>query len=122
MYSTRAAIAGAGFIGPVHVEALRRIGVPVVGILGVDEGESRASAEALGIPTAYASYDDLLADADVDAVHLAVPNRFHYDMARRALEAGKHVMCEKPLAMTSKESADLVRRAAAVPDRAAGVN
>ena len=122
MYDTRAAVAGAGFIGPVHVEALRRIGVPVVGVLGVDEAESRASADALGIPAAYASYDALLADADVDAVHLAVPNRLHYDMARRALEAGKHVLCEKPLAMTSEESADLVRVAAATPGLAAGVN
>jgi predicted dehydrogenase len=102
------AVAGTGFIGPVHVEALRRIGVSVVGILGSSPAKSQVAAQALGLPKAYGAYDDLLADREVQAVHLAVPNRLHYDMAARALRAGKHVMCEKPLSMNSQESADLV--------------
>jgi len=115
------AMVGAGFIGPVHVEALRRLGIRVTGILGVDGAESRRAAEALGLPKAYDSYGAVLQDRDAEAVHLATPNRLHYAMARAALLAGKHVMCEKPLAMTSSESADLVALARAT-GRASGVN
>jgi predicted dehydrogenase len=115
------AMVGAGFIGPVHVEALRRLGLPVVGLLGVDETESRRASAALGIPKAYRSYDEVLADPGVDAVHLATPNRLHYPMAKAALAAGKHVLCEKPLAMNSAESAELVALAKS-SGRAAGVN
>lgn len=115
------AVIGAGFIGPVHVEALRRLGIGIAGILGSDRAESRSAKEKLGLPKAYESYDEVLRDGAVQSVHLAVPNRLHYDMARRALEAGKHVMCEKPLAMNSKESAELVALARK-SCRAAGVN
>jgi predicted dehydrogenase len=112
MYDIGTAVVGAGFIGPVHVEALRRLGVRVTGILGVDAKESESAMRALGLPKAYASYDELLADAAAQAVHLAVPNVLHYAMAKQALQAGKHVMCEKPLAMSSAESAELVELAA----------
>ncbi len=109
--SIGAAVVGAGFIGPVHLEALRRLGVNVTGILGCDEAESQAAKEANGVTKAYGSYDDVLADAEVDSVHLAVPNVLHFNMAKQALEAGKHVMCEKPLAMTSAETQELVNLA-----------
>ena len=115
------AVAGAGFIGPVHVEALKRVGVTVTGILGVDEAESKSAAEALGLAKAYLSLDELLADSSVQAVHLAVPNKLHYEMAKEALAAKKHVLCEKPLAMDSKESAELVEMAKGA-GVAAGVN
>jgi predicted dehydrogenase len=107
MYETQAAVVGAGFIGPVHVEALRRLGVRIAGILGCDRAESDSAAERLGLPRAYADFDEILADESVGAVHLAVPNVLHYELARRALGAGKHVMCEKPLAMRSAESGEL---------------
>lgn len=103
------AVAGTGFIGPVHVEALNRVGVNVRGVLGSSPVKSQAAAEAMGLSKAYSSYDELLQDTEVHAVHLAVPNRLHYDMAARALRAGKHVMCEKPLAMNAQQSADLVK-------------
>ncbi|HUT19375.1 MAG TPA: Gfo/Idh/MocA family oxidoreductase, partial [Anaerolineae bacterium] len=106
------AVAGTGFIGPVHVEALKRVGVTVTGILGSSAAKSQAAAEVLGLPVGYASYEALLDDEAVDAVHLAVPNRLHYGMAKRALARGKHVMCEKPLAMNARESAQLVTLAA----------
>jgi len=106
------AVAGTGFIGPVHVEALKRVGVTVTGILGSSAAKSQAAAEVLGLPVGYASYEALLDDEAVDAVHLAVPNRLHYNMAQRALVRGKHVMCEKPLAMNAHESAQLVTLAA----------
>jgi len=115
------AVIGAGFIGPVHVEALRRLGKKIVGILGVDEAESKSAAAALGLPKAFRDYDEVLSSADVQAVHIAVPNRLHYPMAKRALEAGKHVLCEKPLAMTSQETRELVELASK-SSVAAGVN
>jgi predicted dehydrogenase len=92
-----------------------------VGILGSTPEKSRRAAEALGVPRAYGSYDELLADRDVGVVHVTTPNRLHYPMARAALERGKHVLCEKPLAMTSAESAELVELAKR-SGRAAGVN
>src|SRR5437773_2451337 len=94
------AVVGSGFIGPVHIEALRRLGRPVVGVLGSSPEKSRQAAQALGVERGYASYDELLADASVQAVHLASPNRLHFDQCRRALAARKHVICEKPLAMS----------------------
>ncbi len=121
MYDIGVAVVGAGFIGPVHVEALRRLGIRVTGILGVDEEESWAAAESLGLPKAYDSFEEVLADADAESVHLAVPNRLHFEMARAALGAGKHVICEKPLAMNSDESAELVELADRA-ELAAGVN
>lgn len=108
MYDVGTAVVGAGFIGPVHVEALRRLGIRVTGILGCDDSESQQAQQALGLPKAYGSFDEVLADDAVDAVHLAVPNVLHYEMSKKALQAGKHVMCEKPLAMNSMETAELV--------------
>ncbi len=112
MYDIGAAVVGTGFIGPVHAEALIRLGVRVTGILGSRPEKSKAASEALGLPKVYTSFDEILADDDVQSVHLAVPNVLHYEMAQKALAAGKHVMCEKPLAMTAKESAQLVEDAA----------
>lgn len=113
MHDIGVAVIGAGFIGPVHVEALRRLGVAITGILGCDAEESRSAAKHLGLGRAYAGLDEVLADPAVRAVHLAVPNVLHYDMAKKALTAGKHVMCEKPLAMNSEQSAELVALAGA---------
>jgi predicted dehydrogenase len=111
MYDIGVAVVGAGFIGPVHVEALRRLGLPVRGILGCDDAESQRAKKTLGLPKAYGSLDEVLADSTVQSVHLAVPNVLHYEFAKRAISAGKHVLCEKPLAMTSKESGELVELA-----------
>jgi predicted dehydrogenase len=111
MKTLGAAVVGTGFIGPVHVEAIRRLGHRVVGVLGSSAEKSQATAASLGVPTGYASFDDLLADPTVDVVHLASPNRFHFDQCGRAIAAGKHVICEKPLAMTTAETAELVRLA-----------
>ena len=110
--SIGAAVIGTGFIGTVHVEALRRIGVNVLGVLGSSPERGAARADALGVPKAYASLDKLLADDAVDVVHVTSPNDLHVDQAAAALRAGKHVVCEKPLAMTAEESARLVELAA----------
>ena len=103
----RAGVVGTGFIGVVHVDALRRIGVEVAGVVG----SSPERAAAKGIAPAYPSYEALLEDDGVDVVHLTTPNDLHYTQAKQALAAGKHVVCEKPLAMTSEESAELVELA-----------
>src|SRR4051794_5936928 len=93
-----AALIGGGFIGPVHAEALRRIGVPVVGLLGSSRERAQPLANRLGIPRIYNTLEDLLADPAVAVVHIASPNAHHYPQAEAALRAGKHVVCEKPLA------------------------
>ena len=110
--SIGAAVIGTGFIGTVHVEALRRIGVNVLGVLGSTPERGAARADALGVPKAYASLDKLLADDAVKVVHVTSPNDLHVDQAAAALRAGKHVVCEKPLAMTAEASASLVELAA----------
>lgn len=120
--TTGAAIVGSGFMGWVHTEALRRAGVPIVGVLGSSPQKSQAAAQQLGLNRSWGSYDELLADGDVGCVHIVTPNRFHFDMCRRALAAGRHVLCEKPLAMNAAESAELVRLAAEHPDLRTGVN
>ncbi len=116
------AVAGTGFIGPVHVEAVRRLGHRVVGVLGSTPAKGRAAAAALGVPAAYDSLAALLADPAAEVVHLATPNRHHFAQAKAVLEAGRHVVVEKPLAMTSAETAELVRLAASRPTQVAAVN
>jgi predicted dehydrogenase len=102
------AVVGTGFIGPVHIEALRRLGRPVLGVLGSTPEKSRQFAQSLGIERGYATYAELLADSDVHAIHLTSPNKLHFAQCRDALNAGKHVLCEKPLAMNVQESSELV--------------
>src|SRR2546425_3992934 len=107
-----AAVVGTGFIGVVHVEALRRLGVQVLGVVGSSRGRAASRARDLGLPPAYESYQAMLDDPRVDVVHITSPNHLHHEHAAAALAAGKHVVCEKPLAMTSAESAELVELAA----------
>jgi len=107
-----AAVIGTGFIGTVHVEALRRIGVQVRGVLGSNPERGALRAEALGVPRAYGSLDDLLADPTVQVVHVTSPNDLHVSQTKAILAAGRHVVCEKPLAMTAAGSAELVELAA----------
>jgi predicted dehydrogenase len=104
----RAAIVGVGFIGVAHVEALRRLGVEVVGVLGSTPERARRKAEAANLPPVYEGLEDLLDDDRVDVVHIASPNHLHHPQARAALEAGKHVVCEKPLALNAQQTGDLV--------------
>ena len=115
------AIVGTGFMGPAHTEGLRRLGINVAGILGSSAEKSRSAAADLGIPKAYSDFSELLADSEIDAVHITSPNRHHFQQASQTLQAGKHVHCEKPLAMTSAESGALVKLAGA-SGLAAGVN
>jgi predicted dehydrogenase len=102
-----AGVVGTGFIGAVHVEAVRRLGVEVVGVVGSSPERARAKRLAPVID----SYEQLLADERVDVVHLTTPNHLHYPQVKQALEVGKHVVCEKPLALTSEQSTELLELA-----------
>jgi predicted dehydrogenase len=107
MTPLRAAIVGTGFMASVHTEALRRIGVTVLGVSGSSPARGQEQAQALGLPSAYGTYQDLVADDRIDVVHVCSPNHLHHEHALGALRAGKHVVCEKPLAMSSAEAAEL---------------
>jgi len=109
----RAGIIGSGMMGPIHTEALRRLGyVEVVALAEVNEAAARAKADALQIPRAYGDYRALIADPEVEVVHNCTPNAVHFEVSRAILAAGKHVISEKPLARTSRESSELCERAA----------
>jgi predicted dehydrogenase len=103
----RAGVIGTGFIGPVHIEALRRIGVKVTAICDT-AGRARSAADRFAIPGVYEDYRRLVESPEVDVVHITAPNRFHCAMALAALRAGKHVVCEKPLAMNLAEASRMV--------------
>ena len=108
MDKIRTGIIGTGFIGPVHVEAVRRTCLADVAALAeADEKTARAKADQLGIQKAYGDYRMLLEDEGIDVVHIAVPNHMHYTVVKEALARGKHVVCEKPLAMNVDEGREL---------------
>jgi len=105
----RAGVIGTGFIGPVHIEALRRLGIQVSALCDLP-GRVETAAERLGIAQAFSDYRKMLQSPDLDVVHITVPNRFHSQMAMAALAAGKHCICEKPLAMNTRETRAIVQR------------
>ena len=113
MQRIKAGIIGTGFIGPAHVEALRRLGIVEVAAVA-ERGQELAQrkADELSIPKAYGDYKQLLADPEIQVVHNCTPNHLHFEVNRDILAAGKHVVSEKPLAMNSTESKELVRLAA----------
>ena len=105
-------LVGAGFVGPHHIDAVRRLGyVQVVAIASSSEASARAKADALGVPKAYGSYEALIADPDVQVVHNATPNYLHYEVNAAAIARGKHIVSDKPLAMTSREARALLDQA-----------
>lgn len=112
MTRIKAGIIGTGFIGPVHLEALRRLGVPVTALCDLPQ-RAKSAAETYGIPEAFGDYRELLRSPNVDVVHIASPNRFHAEMSLAALRAGKHVVCEKPLAMNTRQTVQIVKLARA---------
>lgn len=113
IHQLRAGIIGSGFIGPVHIEALRRIGVQVTAICGSDR--AKEVADKWGIRQVFTGHDykSLVNLPDVDVVHITSPNRHHLAQSLAALQAGKHVVCEKPLAMNSSETQQIVDAAKA---------
>jgi len=103
----RAAIAGSGFIAQVHAIALRAIGVEVVAVAG----RTREGAEALGEGTPYDDLEALLEQERIDVLHVCTPNSVHASQALAAIERGIHVVCEKPLAVSTVESRRMLEAA-----------
>lgn len=122
LHSLRAGVIGTGFIGPVHIEGLVRNGIRVTAICGSDK--ARAVAAKWNIPNVFTGYDHaaLVRSPEVDVVHITSPNKDHFPQSIAALEAGKHVVCEKPLAMTARETAAIVKLAAKRPRQIFAVN
>ncbi len=113
MKTIRTAIFGTGFMGRVHLEALRRVEfIEAVAIVGRTAESARCLGAGFSIPTIATDYREILRDPAVDAVHICTPNAQHFSMAKDALLAGKHVLCEKPLATSVDEGAELVSLAA----------
>src|SRR5262245_44440588 len=105
-------LVGAGFVGPHHVDAGRRLGfVDIVAVAGSSGESGQAKAHALGARKGYGSYRALLDDPDVEVVHNATPNHLHYEVTSAALAKGKHVVSDKPLAMTAAQAKRLIKEA-----------
>jgi predicted dehydrogenase len=111
MPDLKVGVIGTGFIGPAHVEALRRLGIAVAAVAGPRADGVAEKARALRIEKYYETAEALIADPEIDVVHITSPNHVHHPQAKAALLAGKHVVCEKPLAMNSAESSELVKLA-----------
>jgi predicted dehydrogenase len=105
-------IVGAGFVGPHHVDAVRRLGyVDIIAVAGSSQASADKKAEAVGARKAYAGYEALLNDPDIQVVHNATPNYLHYPVNAAAIAKGKHVISDKPLAMTAAEASKLLDQA-----------
>jgi predicted dehydrogenase len=112
MKSIKTAIFGTGFMGRVHLEAVRRVeSVQAAAIAGRNEAAARNLGDAFSVPS-MTDYHDVLRDAAIEAVHICTPNAQHFSMVKDALQAGKHVICEKPLTTTVAEAEELVALAA----------
>jgi predicted dehydrogenase len=109
------AVVGTGFIAPVHIEALRRLGRPMLAVAGSTPERGNEMAERLNITRTYPSLEALLADPMISVVHLTTPNYLHYQQCKQVIAAGKHLICEKPLALSSGQTAELVRVAGQAP-------
>jgi predicted dehydrogenase len=113
MKRLKTAVVGTGFMGRVHLEALRRVEfVDVVAVAGRELEPARKLGEGYGIERAVSDYRELIADPEIDAIHICTPNASHFPMSKDALLAGKHVLCEKPLATSVDEAKELVSIAA----------
>src|ERR1017187_8406250 len=113
MKQIKTAIFGTGFMGRVHLEAVRRVeSVEAVAIAGRSADAARRLGTGFSVPTITTDYREILRDPAVDAVHICTPNAQRFPMAKDALNAGKHVLCEKPLATSLEEGEELVALAA----------
>lgn len=114
MQKIRTAMFGTGFMGIVHTEAIRRLGnVEVVAVAGSSDAKAKAFADQLYIDRSTGDWESLAKDPAIDAIHVCTPNVLHHPMTKIALQHGKHVLCEKPLTMTSAEAKDLLTLAEA---------
>jgi len=108
----KTAVIGTGFMGRVHTEAIRRLGeVEVAAVAGLTPELASSFGRQMGIERTTADYRELLADPAIQAVHICTPNALHYPIAKQAVQAGKHVLCEKPMTLSLAEARDLLEAA-----------
>lgn len=108
MEPLRAGIVGVGYIGKKHIEAVRRIpNAEVAAIVDADIAYARRAAQELNVPRAYGSVDELLAEGEVDVVHICAPTAAHYEMSKKVIQAGRHLYCEKPLTLELRQAQEL---------------
>jgi predicted dehydrogenase len=113
MEKLKTAIIGTGFMGKVHAENVRRLGnIEIAAVAASSDEKARAFARSLGVERSTGDYNSLLTDREIRAVHVLTPNALHHTMCKAALEAGKHVLCEKPFTVTSAQARELVDLAA----------
>jgi len=109
MEKIKVGIIGTGFIGPTHIEAIRRLGfVEVIALAETSQEQAETKAAELGISLAYGDYREMLKNEEIQVVHNCTPNHVHFAINKDIILAGKHVISEKPLAMNSEESAELL--------------
>lgn len=112
MKRLKTAVIGTGFMGRVHLEALRRVEhVDVVAVVGRQLESAKKLAEVYDVPGVLTDYHELLGKSDLDAVHICTPNVLHYPIAKAAIQAGKNVLCEKPVAVSTQEAEELAKLA-----------
>jgi predicted dehydrogenase len=111
MEKLRAAVIGLGFVGKAHLEALRRLAMPITGLLSSSPESTAEACRLAEVERGYTSLEELASDRAVNVVHICTPNYLHSPQAGLLLSSGKHVVCEKPLAINSRESLELVRLA-----------
>ncbi len=113
MNRLKTAVFGTGFVGRVHLEGIRRLGYVQIYAIGEPEvDKAKKLADEFQAEKTEADYRKILEDPAVDAVHVCTPNALHFPIAKDALQAGKHVICEKPLATSVEEARQLVKLAA----------
>ena len=109
MRKIKTAVIGAGFMGKVHTEGIRRLGnVEVAGVAAISTEEAKSFGKAMGIERTTADYMELINDPEIEAVHVCTPNALHAPCSKAAIEAGKHVLCEKPMAMSAAEAREML--------------
>jgi len=113
MRRIKTAVIGAGFMGRVHAEAIRRLGnVDIVAVAAISEEEASRFGQSIGVERTTADYQAIIADPAIEALHICTPNALHYPVAMAAMEAGKAVLCEKPLTVSEAEAKSMVDTAA----------
>jgi predicted dehydrogenase len=111
MKRIKAGIVGMGFIGPIHLEALRRLGYMDVCIATSNIESSKKSAEENNVSEYYSDWQELIEKSGIDVIHICTPNSLHYPIAKKAMEKGIHVICDKPLTLDIEEAKELTETA-----------